>query len=248
MAIDYNKASKTFDNTRAADDEIIEIMANNNVFIENHNILDFGCGTGNYLLKISQKYKCNYYGLEPSEGMRKKAITKNPNIKIIDGNHEKILFENDFFDFIYIIDVIHYIKNLDLLFRNLSIKLKDNGKICIKTQTSKQIETRWFNKYFPSLENSEKERGKHIEQLEEMANKNNLILNKIDIRKYPNEIIITEHFIKNAEEKNFSMFEYINENEYKEGLEKLKNDAGKVILQKDAGESLFWLSKATRFA
>jgi ubiquinone/menaquinone biosynthesis C-methylase UbiE len=248
MVIDYNKASKTFDNTRVADDEIIEIMANNNVFIENHNILDFGCGTGNYLLRISQRYKCNCYGLEPSEGMREKAIIKNPNVKIIEGNHENISFEDNFFDLIYTIDVIHYIKNLDLFFSNLYKKLKENGKICIKTQTLNQIETRWFNKYFPSLENSEKERGKHIEQIEEMAIKNNLVLEKIDIKKYPDEIEITEHFIKNVEEKNFSMFEYINENEYKEGLENLKKDIGKIIIQKDAGESVFWLSKATHFA
>jgi hypothetical protein len=40
MAIDYTEASKTYDNTRVSDDEIIEIMSQNNVFLENTNVLD----------------------------------------------------------------------------------------------------------------------------------------------------------------------------------------------------------------
>jgi ubiquinone/menaquinone biosynthesis C-methylase UbiE len=64
MVIDYTTASKTYDNTRDSDDEIEEIMSQNGVFQEKKKILDFGCGTGNYLLKISQKYKCICYGLD----------------------------------------------------------------------------------------------------------------------------------------------------------------------------------------
>jgi ubiquinone/menaquinone biosynthesis C-methylase UbiE len=248
MAIDYTDASKTYDNTRSSDDEIIEIMSRNGVFSENTNVLDFGCGTGNYLCKISQKYKCTCYGIEPSSGMREIACRKNPNLKIVEGDHEKMVFENKFFDFIYMTDVIHHIKNINLLLKNLSAKLKVEGKICIKTQSWKQIENRWYNRYFSSLETKEKERYPDIEEIIETARLYNLILQKIDIKKWPLENKVDEYFIKNVEEKNYSMFRLIGEKEFKDGLAKLKNDIGKVIIAKDSEESLIWLNKATHCA
>jgi ubiquinone/menaquinone biosynthesis C-methylase UbiE len=99
--IDYTNASKTYDNTRNSDEVNIDIMSKKGVFECGKNILDFGCGTGNYLQKISEKYQCKCYGLEPSVGMREKAHKKLPNLLIVEGNHDNILFENNFFDYIY---------------------------------------------------------------------------------------------------------------------------------------------------
>ena len=102
-------------------------------------------------------------------GMREKACIKNPNIKIIEGDNEKILFEDNFFDFIYMTDVIHHIKNIDILFKNLSAKLNEGGEICIKTQSWKQIEKRWYNRYFASLETVEKKRYQNIDEIVKTA-------------------------------------------------------------------------------
>ena len=46
-----------------------------------------------------------------------------------------------------------------------------------------------------------------------------------------------------VEEKNYSMFRLLEENEFKNGLEKLKEDINKIVKTKDAGESLLWLKK-----
>jgi ubiquinone/menaquinone biosynthesis C-methylase UbiE len=180
--------------------------------------------------------------------MKEKACLKNPNLNIIEGDHEKISFDDNFFDFIYMTDVIHHVKNIILLFKNLSKKLKTNGKICVKTQSWKQIEKRWYNRYFPSLERVEKERYQSTETITETAKNYNLSLEKIEIKKYSEENIINEYFIRNVEEKNFSMFKLIDEKEFMEGLDKLKKDIGKLIIEKDAGESLIWLYRETHFA
>ena len=48
MAINYNDASKTYDNTRKANISIIEMFAQRVKIDRNTTILDVGCGTGNY--------------------------------------------------------------------------------------------------------------------------------------------------------------------------------------------------------
>ena len=241
--VDYTKASKTYDNTRNSDDLIIEIMFQKGVFDKDKNILDFGCGTGNYLQKISQNYKCNCFGLEPSVGMRQKAIGKNEKLVILEGDHNNIPFENDFFSLIYMTDVIHHVPDINTLFSNFFRKLKQNGFICIVTESWKQIENRWYNRYFPSLIAIEKNRYPDIDQIVSISVENGFKLETVDIKKNYEENIIEEYFIKMVEEMNYSMFRLLEGNEFKNGLEKLKEDLNKIVKTKDAGESLIWLKK-----
>jgi len=241
--VDYTKASKTYDNTRSSDDLIIEIMYQKGVFDKDKNVLDFGCGTGNYLQKISHNYECNCFGLEPSAGMRQKAIEKNIKLVILKGDHNNIPFENDIFDFIYMTDVIHHVPDMNTLFSNFHRKLKQNGFICIVTESWKQIENRWYNKYFPSLMENEKNRYPDTDQILSVSIKNGFKFETIDIKKNCEENVIGEYFIKMVEEKNYSMFRLLEEDEFKNGLEKLKEDIYKTVKTKDAGESLIWLKK-----
>jgi ubiquinone/menaquinone biosynthesis C-methylase UbiE len=241
--IDYTKASKTYDNTRNSDDFILDIMNSKGMFEKNKNILDFGCGTGNYLKKISEKYLCNCYGVEPSSGMRDKAKEKNPSLIILEGDHEKIPFENDYFDFIFMTDVIHHVPDLSILFGNLQQKAKISGYICIVTQGWNQIDNRWFNQYFPSLSKNEKSRYPDIDRIIETAVKIGLKFDGLDVKKDPEQNKVTDYFIKLVEEKNFSMFRVLDQDEYLIGLDNLRKDTGKIIEVKDAGESLIWLKK-----
>jgi ubiquinone/menaquinone biosynthesis C-methylase UbiE len=241
--IDYTKASKTYDNTRNSDNIILEIMHCKGVFKDNMNILDFGCGTGNYLQKISELYKCNCFGVEPALGMREKAIEKNPNLTIVEGNHENLPFENNFFDFVFMTDVIHHVPDLNILFNNLHKKIKQNGLVCIVTEGWKQIENRWYNKYFPSLSKNEKNRYPDIEKIIKSSIENGLKFETLEIKNNPEKNVITDYFIKLVEEKNYSMFRMLENDEYITGLNNLRNDKGKIIETKDAGESLIWFKK-----
>ncbi|MCL2007282.1 MAG: methyltransferase domain-containing protein [Treponema sp.] len=241
--IDYTKASKTYDNTRNSSDLIIDIMSNRGVFGENKNILDFGCGTGNYLQRISFKFPCNCYGAEPSIGMREKAIEKNPGLTIADGNHENLPFEDNFFDFVFMTDVIHHVPDLNSLFKNLYLKLTQTGLVCIVTEGWKQIESRWYNNYFPSLSKNEKNRYPDIDKIVTHSIDNGFSFDTLEIKKNPEENEITSQFIKLVEEKGYSMFRILDEDEYTEGLSNLKRDLGKIITTKDAGETLIWLRK-----
>ena len=239
----YNAASKTYDNTRDSDDVIIEMMEKRNVFGKDKNILDYGCGTGNYLRKISRRYEGNFYGLEPSEGMREKARAKNPGLTIIEGNEKHIPYDDNFFDFIYMTDVIHHVPDRDALFLSLFQKTRSGGRLCVMTQSWAQIGARWYNRFFPSLEANQKTRYPDIPEIQRRAVVAGFHCLETGIKPQPDTRIVDAHFIKMVEEKNYSMFRDLGEDEFARGLKNLKEHAGMEIPSKNAGESLVWFQK-----
>jgi ubiquinone/menaquinone biosynthesis C-methylase UbiE len=128
---------------READVNLINLFLGEVNFAENTRVLDFGCGTGNYADKLQKITSAKVYGVEPSAGMREKAKAKNTNVIFAAGNHENIPFLDDFFDFVYMTDVIHHIPELDVMFTEIKRVLKASGKLCILTQSHRQIEHRF---------------------------------------------------------------------------------------------------------
>lgn len=246
MKIDYDIASKTYDNTREINTSFVEILSNRFDFTEQRKVLDFGCGTGNYLNQLSQKYKCTLFGLEPSEEMRSIALDKNKKLSILSGNHESIPFDNCFFNLIYMTDVIHHVPDLNILFANLYNKLDNNGFVCILTESHKQIETRWYNKYFKSLVSNEKNRYPDIIDIIKSAEIQGFELYCVDILNHGNTYKVTSVFVKMVEEKNYSMFRQLSEAEYQTGLKELRKDLNRTIPCEIHGESIIWLVKKNR--
>lgn len=74
MEINYNEISRIYENVRKENSDIIEMFTDEVNITEETMILDFGCGTGNYTDALQRHTKGRVYGLEPSDGMREKAI------------------------------------------------------------------------------------------------------------------------------------------------------------------------------
>jgi ubiquinone/menaquinone biosynthesis C-methylase UbiE len=243
MSVDYNDASKTYDHTRDTDSDLINLFDEKLHFTESINILDFGCGTGNYLYSIHQKYPPQCFGVEPSDGMLKKALLKNPELSIRKGDHNRIPFEDAFFHFIYMTDVIHHVPDLDALFKNLFRKLVEGGLACIVTESHSQIDTRWYKAYFPSLAKNEKKRYPDVAKIVGYATRIGFCIDEIQIKPAVQVNAVTDHFIKMVEEKNYSMFRLLEESEYQAGLKNLHQDRGKSITTTQHGGTLIWLRK-----
>ena len=131
---DYSEASLTYDNTRTSDDEVIDLFARKFDFRSGVPFLDFGCGTGNYLARIYARYGAEGYGTEPSDGMRRIAVTKNPDIEVRKGDHTSTGFPSGMFGFAYMTDVIHHVSDTGALFETLFAGLKPGGLLAILTE------------------------------------------------------------------------------------------------------------------
>ncbi len=256
--IDYDEASATYDNTRDVDGAVIDQMARRGALgaakadvaaatgaslPDRPRVLDFGCGTGNYLRVIRARYDCELYGLEPSDEMRARSIAKNPGLRIEKGDHSFIPFEDALFDFIYMTDVIHHVPDLDLLFENLARILPSGGLACVVTESWAQIDARWYNAFFPSLVGIEKARYPDIVEIARRAKMAGLDTAGMDSLPQLVPGVIDANFLRLVGERNYSMFRLLAEAELETGLAAMGTELGGIFVTPEAGLTLVWLQK-----
>lgn len=241
MPIDYNILAQDYDLTRTANINIINLFAAE-LPLDGKTILDFGCGTGNFTYAIKKLTTADIYGLEPSDGMKEKALTKGLDVRC--GDHSSIPFEDKFFDFIYMTDVIHHVPDIEMMFSEFMRVLKPGGIVCILTESHRQIETRFWVKYFPATVAVEKKRYPDIPDIIKAAANAGLEKYKVVNTDADNKITISKDFIKLVENKGFSMFRLIDEADYRTGLVAIKKDfEDKTIIENNHSETLLWLRK-----
>jgi ubiquinone/menaquinone biosynthesis C-methylase UbiE len=241
MQVDYNILAKDYDLTRTANIDTISLFAAD-LPLDDKIILDFGCGTGNYVYAIKKLTTADIYGVEPSDGMREKAAAKGVDVR--SGDHSIIPFSDGYFDFIYMIDVIHHVPDLKMMFSEFRRVLKPGGLVCILTESHRQLETRFWVKYFPTTVAVEKKRYPDVSEIINIAKTVGLDEHKVFVTDAESENIITEDFIKLVENKGFSMFRLIEEADYHAGLAAIKKDfENKTVIYSNHCETLLWLRK-----
>lgn len=111
------------------------------------NILDIGCGNGDFLTYLNNK-KWNKYGIE----INKKAcdIAKNNKIRIFNSNSIPKDFKNNTFDVIRYWHVLEHLPNPIISLQNSTRLLKKNGLIIIAVPNidsinSKIFKNNWFD-------------------------------------------------------------------------------------------------------
>ncbi len=247
LHIDYNEISKIYDDVREADIVLINHFLEQIPGDQPLNVLDIGCGTGNYtdlLQKVTQTRGWHIYGLDPSEGMIEKARSKNGSIIFQQGKAEIILWACDFFDFIYMTDVIHHIPDIHRMFCEIQRVLKSDGKVCIVTQSRKQIEARPIARFFPGTVRVDRERYPAIHEILAAAHAAGLIFVKQEVLFKGEPIELDEEYLELVRKKGYSMLHLITEEEYQAGLDLLEKAIKKgPVPARAAGETLVWLAK-----
>lgn len=163
------------------------------------------------------------------------------------GDHEKIPFVDNFFDFVYMTDVLHHIPDINIMFKELNRVLKQGGYLCVVTESHKQIKSRFWVKYFPTTVEVEKERYPDISEIIECAVDNGFVLSKKEITDAYYRHAISQKFITLVENKGYSMLHLIGDSDYECGLADLRNDYYKQVgIEYNHGETFIWLRKILR--
>jgi len=220
---DFKAFSKNYDIHREADLGLLEIVIGNLKLSKDMHILDFGCGTGNYLCALQKKGYTNLYGLDKEESMQEIAVKKTGlNVRI--GTHLNIPFEKDFFDAVTLIAMIHFIDDIDSLFRNLYSISKKYGRISIVTQSHEQVDSRFYNKYFPSLAEMDKQRYHRIENITATAEQNGFTV--CDIQEYSSgtDMLVDKNYFNLIKDKSFYVLRLLSDDEFDRGMEKFNSD------------------------
>ena len=242
--MDYNILSQDYDLTRDINIDTLKHILSKTDFNPDTKILDFGCGTGNYTCAVKKLTNAIVYGIEPSDGMREKAISKKMDIIFLKGDHTKIPVDDNSIDLLYMTDVIHHVPDLRSMFNEFFRVVKSDGLICILTESHKQIESRFWSAYFPSTVTAEHNRYPDIDVITSAATECGLIPDVIDTTDHPYQMQITLEFVNLVENKGFSMFRLISDTDFDNGLIALKLDFEKnIVIETDHGESFIWLKK-----
>lgn len=148
----YDEISKSYDQTRTAVgiEVILGQIAALNKNPDDINILDAGCGTGNYAYEIAKHYP-NIWCADFSVGMLNKCKSKlqslGVSLKLIQCDMALLSFQKNTFDVIICNQSLHHLdepntkfKNLRLFIKNSAISLKTDGVILINTITHQQLQ------------------------------------------------------------------------------------------------------------
>jgi len=111
----------------------IKIMVKliNELKLKNKNILDIGCYDGTLLSQIKNN---NLFGIEASDWAVQKCQQKNINCqKFYWNDHDKIPFQDNFFDVIIAGEIIEHIFDTDFFLEEIKRILKPNSPLFVST-------------------------------------------------------------------------------------------------------------------
>lgn len=123
--------SFTADEIRVAGDQYFDIVSDS-VLNRESIVLDLGCGTGRWTKYVAEKVKF-VEAVDPSEAVfaANKLVGSIPNVRITQASVSNIPFEDNSFDFIVCLGVLHHIPDTQQALTDLCKKLKPNGHILL---------------------------------------------------------------------------------------------------------------------
>jgi ubiquinone/menaquinone biosynthesis C-methylase UbiE len=134
----YNEIAVSYENHRIYDPnqwDLVEFPQIQKlcVNLNNKKVFDAGCGTGIFIKEILKKHSPKeIIGMDISEQMLRianKRCENISNIQLIQGNIIKTNLGNSYFDFIYSFGVLHYLEDLNKIFKEFYRILKKKGKV-----------------------------------------------------------------------------------------------------------------------
>ncbi|HSB68909.1 MAG TPA: methyltransferase domain-containing protein [Candidatus Methylomirabilis sp.] len=149
--IEYDRIAKEFGRNRAVNPAVLQDLIRTGRLAGASNVLEVGCGTGNYIAAIARTVGCSCWGVDPSARMLALAQRHAPaNLILRKEAAENLLFPGAFFNLIFSVDVIHHMPSRDAYFRRAHRQLAPSGCLCTVTDSDEIIRTREpLSRYFP---------------------------------------------------------------------------------------------------
>lgn len=229
MGVDYEEQAERYAFTRGIEPLVYTVLSHLLMPKDGDMVLDFGCGTGNYLQRLVSDYHINPYGVEPSESMRKSAQKKFPPDHIRAGNHMQIPF-SVLFNKIFITDVVHHIDRIDIMLQNLLQIASPGAKFCICTESEHQLAEKYWNRYFPDALEADLHRFHAIDKIINFGENCGWIYKKTVSTEDEQIAPISPTFMARVEERTLSVLHLISDKAYNQGLLRMRADFRDGIL------------------
>lgn len=113
------------------------------------NLLDLGCGTGDFL-EIAKQNGWQITGIEPNPEARKRANTKTGNF--VFANEQLSMLESHTFDVITLWHVLEHLRNPEEQIKQLKHLLKPNGRLVVAVPNYKSYDANYYKTYWAAYD------------------------------------------------------------------------------------------------
>lgn len=148
--VDYKQQAGNYAKYRRVHPEVLRSLLLNSGITGESRVLEVGCGTGNYIIELQARTGCRAFGVEPSEEMLRVARSRSKAVEFRNCGAEDIAPVGVPLDFIFTVDVIHFVQDRLEYFRRAIDMLREGGRICTVTDNHDVIRMRKpLSNYFP---------------------------------------------------------------------------------------------------
>ena len=231
LNVNYNSISKEYNNRYKLNDlsgiysSLEEIIKTNNY----QNILEVGCGTGFWINRISKDGR-NIFGCDLSTGMLKEADNSKNNCSLFCANANQLPIKTQKFDLIYCVNALHHFPNKKSFISGSKKLLTKNGSLCIYGIDPRFEDDEWYlYDYFENSYNNDLIRFPSFTDIHNLYNTANYKNIKFEIvQKVKNDRttanIFDDPFLQKGGTSQLAM---LNEDEYQNGISKIKESIQK---------------------
>jgi ubiquinone/menaquinone biosynthesis C-methylase UbiE len=223
---DYSKIANRYDANPIRTDLSREPIIENILKAKSDSIslLDLACGTGNFLQKQHEEYKYDkiaWYGCDLSKEMLDIAYRKAPfaNLKLSDA--ASLPYPDASFDIVTCDFAFHHFTDKLSCIKEISRTLKNDGVIKMTNICPEHMPSSWVYHYFPSTRAIDNDRFWSGQTLFSEFTKHGFIVEtEITIRM---KNFTLSELIAEAINRDMSQLNLIDDIEYNNGIEKMKN-------------------------
>ncbi len=200
-------------------------------------VLDVGCGTGNYLEAITKGSGARVTGIDPSGAMLDQLRARLPEARATVARAESLPLPPGAFDLVFSVDVIHHISDRDAFFAEAARVLRPGGWLCTVTDSEADIAARVpLSSHFPETVAHELRRYPAIAILRaemEKAGFGALKEEHVDLRYLLADSVAYRN-------RAYSSLHLITDAEHARGVERMERDLSRGLIEARSLYTLLW--------
>lgn len=236
----YDSRAAGYEAHRRVNPAVLKALLDSGIMTPASQVLDVGCGTGNYAAALHRETGCRMSGVEPSSEMLARARNAARWDDLVQASAESLPFPDRSFDVVMSTDVIHHVGDRERYFREAARVLRDGGWLVTVTDSHEVIPLRQpLSNFFPETVPIELRRYPPVPTL--LAEMSGAGFTELQVDEVQHPYELTD--IAPYRDKAFSSLLLIDNEAFRRGIAKLESALSSGPITCISRYTLIWAAK-----